>query len=181
MFCYAVIIVHFFSLFMKELHSCLSTLAGQAVYLFMYCFKHLTFWSTVTLLTPSASGLLAVKSKQWPGLGRIHACLSCWPQFFHAVINSADNTALRALFLSTSSTLPHILMAWHRPLPQSPLCLRYSTLPGSGLQLVHILVKHSANQTITLDLCVLPCRSEDFLKCSWIYVITHRLLLYLQL
>lgn len=104
--------------------------------------------------TPPAPGLLAVNGRRRPGLGRIRACLSCWPQFFHAVINPADNAALRALFLRTHSTLPHILMAWHGPLPQSPLCLRHSTLPGPDLQLLHILVKHSASQTTaTVDWC----------------------------
>lgn len=81
-----------------------------------------------------------MKREQWPGLGRILACLSCWPQCFHAVINPTDNAELRALFLRTHSTLRHILMAWHRPPPQSPLCLKQSTLPGWGPQLVRILV-----------------------------------------
>lgn len=42
--------------------------------------------------------LLAASSERWPGLGRIPARLSCWPQFFHAVINAADNAALRGSF-----------------------------------------------------------------------------------
>lgn len=119
-----------------------------------------TFWANRLSKHHPLQGLLAVKREQWPGLGRIPACLSCWPQFFHAVINPADNAALRALFLRTHSTLPHILMAWHRPSPQSPLCLKQSTLPGRGPQLVRILVKHSASLTTITDIwgCVCVCR-----------------------
>lgn len=40
-----------------------------------------------------------MKREQWlPDLGRIPACLSCWPQCFHAVIIPADNVELRGSF-----------------------------------------------------------------------------------
>lgn len=116
-----------------------------------------SFWANRPFKHHPLQGLLAVKREQWPGLGRIPACLSCWPQFFHAVINPADNAALQALFLRTHSTLPHILMAWQRPSPQSPLCLKQSTLPGWGPQLVHILVKCSASLTTITDIWGCVC------------------------
>lgn len=81
--------------------------------------SHTTFWANSW--ARAFLELLALKREQWPYLGRIPACLSCWPQCFHAVINPADNVELRALFLRTHSTLPHILVAWHRPPPQSTL------------------------------------------------------------
>lgn len=94
----------------------------------------LTIRRTAILWIQSASGLLAVKSEQWPpGLGRIHACLSCWPQFFHAVINPADNAALQALFLRTHSTLPYILtqaLTTEPPLSEAQHTARPSSAAG---------------------------------------------------
>lgn len=78
------------------------------------------------------AGLLALRGEQWPGLGRIPACLSCWPQFFHAVIKPADNAELGALFsqdpqhtathsdgvTQTSTTEPPLSEAAHTARPR---------------------------------------------------------------
>ena len=112
--------------------------------------------------------LLAVKREQWPGLGRIPARLSCWPQFFHAVINPADNARLWALFSQDPQHTATHSDGVTQVFTTEPLCLKQSKLAGRVPQLVHILVKRSASPTAITDFwgCARVCSSVFWKRCS---------------